>query len=39
VASGVSGGSPFIVEVDQLRGGRPDASKWSFLVSVSATAS
>lgn len=39
VTSGVGGGSPFIVEVDQLRNGQADGSKWSFLVSVSTTGS
>jgi hypothetical protein len=39
VTSGAGGGAPFIVEVDQLRNGQADGSRWSFLVSVSATGS
>jgi hypothetical protein len=39
VTSGVGSGAPFIVEVDQLRNGQADGSKWSFLVSVSTTGS
>jgi hypothetical protein len=39
VTSGAGGGAPFIVEVDQLRNGQADGSKWSFLVSVSTTGS
>ena len=39
VTSGVGGGAPFIVEVDQLRNGQADGSRWSFLVSVSTTGS
>jgi hypothetical protein len=39
VTSGVGSGAPFIVEVDQLRNGQADGSKWSFLVAVSTTGS
>jgi hypothetical protein len=39
VTSGAGSGAPFIVEVDQLRNGQADGSKWSFLVSVSTTGS
>ncbi len=39
MTSGAGGGAPFIVEVDQLRNGQADGSRWSFLVSVSATGS
>lgn len=39
VTSGVGSGAPFIVEVDQLRNGQADGSKWSFLVSVSTSGS
>lgn len=39
VPSGTNNGSPFIVEVDQLRHGKPDGSRWSFLVQVSPTKS
>jgi Protein of unknown function (DUF2771) len=35
VAANANDGSPFIVQITQLRGGRPDASRWSFLVRVS----
>lgn len=34
VVSGVGGGGAFLVEVDQLRKGKPDGSRWSFLVKV-----
>lgn len=37
VASGAASGDPFIVEVDQLAKGKPDGSKWSFIVRVSPT--
>ena len=37
VASSANNGSPFIVQVLQLRDGRADGSRWSFLVRVSAT--
>ena len=39
VPSGVAGGAPFVVEVIQLRHGKPDGSTWSFLVKVSLTKS
>ena len=37
VASNANGGAPFIVAVQQLRKGKPDGSRWSFLVRVSQT--
>lgn len=37
LVSGVGGGDPFIVEVEQVRNGKPDGSRWSFLVRVSQT--
>ena len=39
VPSGIAGGNPFVVEVDELNHGRPDGSKWSFLIQVSPTKS
>jgi hypothetical protein len=39
VSSSANNGNPFIVEVDQLRHGTPDGSRWSFLVQVSPTKS
>lgn len=38
VASGVNGGQDFLVQVRQLHGTSVDASRWSFVVKVSATA-
>jgi hypothetical protein len=35
VAASTNNGNPFIVQVGQLRKGKPDASRWSFLVKVS----
>jgi hypothetical protein len=34
VAASVNDGAPFIVQVQQLRHGKPDGSKWSFLVKI-----
>jgi hypothetical protein len=34
VAANVNDGNPFIVQVAQLRHGKPDGSKWSFLVKI-----
>lgn len=39
VPSGVAGGDAFIVQVNELRHGRPDGGTWSFLVKVSLTKS
>lgn len=39
VPSGTAGGNPFVVQVDELNNGRPDGSKWSFLIQVSPTKS
>jgi len=39
LTSGLAGGQPFIVEVNQLAGGKPDGSTWSFIVKVSPTKS
>ncbi|MDT4914746.1 MAG: hypothetical protein QOC66_3874 [Pseudonocardiales bacterium] len=35
VAANTNNGNPFVVQVAQLRKGKPDGSKWSFLVKVS----
>ncbi len=35
VAVSTNNGNPFIVQVAQLRKGKPDGSRWSFLVKVS----
>jgi hypothetical protein len=35
VAASTNNGNPFIVQVAQLRKGKPDGSRWSFLVMVS----
>lgn len=35
VASSANGGQPFVVAIDQVRHGKPDGSRWSFLVKVS----
>lgn len=35
VAASTNNGDPFIVQVRQLRKGRPDGSRWSFVVRVS----
>jgi hypothetical protein len=37
VASNANDGAPFIVAVQQLRHGKPDGSRWSFLVRTSPT--
>jgi hypothetical protein len=37
VASNANDGAPFIVAVQQLRKGKPDGSRWSFLVKTSRT--
>jgi hypothetical protein len=37
IASNANDGAPFIVAVQQLRKGKPDGSRWSFLVRTSAT--
>jgi hypothetical protein len=37
VAASVNDGNPFIVQVQQLRQGKPDGSKWSFLVKITDT--
>ncbi|MDT4894129.1 MAG: hypothetical protein QOE97_3164 [Pseudonocardiales bacterium] len=37
VPSATNGGNAFIVQVDELHGGKPDGSVWSFLVKVSLT--
>lgn len=34
VAASSNGGGPFIVQVNQLRHGKPDGSRWSFLVKI-----
>lgn len=34
VAASINQGEPFIVQVQQLRHGTPDGSKWSFLVKI-----
>jgi hypothetical protein len=38
-ASNAADGSPFLVRVDELDGGKPDGSTWSFVVKVSQTKS
>jgi hypothetical protein len=38
VAASINQGAPFIVQVQQLRHGKPDGSKWSFLVKISDSA-
>jgi hypothetical protein len=35
IASTVNSGQPFIVEVRQFSNGKPDSSRWSFLVKIS----
>ncbi len=35
VAGSANGGQPFVVAIDQVRHGKPDGSRWSFLVKVS----
>ena len=37
VAGNSGGGAPFIVQVSELAGGKPDGSVWSFVVKVSQT--
>jgi hypothetical protein len=37
VAGNVGGGDPFIVRVNELSGGKPNGSTWSFVVKVSPT--
>ena len=37
VAGSSGGGAPFIVQVSELDGGKPDGSVWSFVVKVSQT--
>jgi hypothetical protein len=37
VAANSNGGDPFIVQVNQLRHGKPDGSRWSFLVTITDT--
>jgi hypothetical protein len=34
VAASANNGQPFIVQVQQLRHGQPDGSKWSFVVKI-----
>jgi hypothetical protein len=38
IAASANNGEPFIVQVTQLREGKPDGSKWSFLVKITDTA-
>jgi hypothetical protein len=37
VPSATNSGNAFIVQVDELRGGKPDGGVWSFLIKVSQT--
>ncbi len=37
IAANANDGAPFIVAVQQLRKGKPDGSRWSFLVKTSET--
>ncbi|HEY3736626.1 MAG TPA: DUF2771 family protein [Jatrophihabitans sp.] len=39
VTAGINNGSPFIVQVVQLDGNKPDGSMWSFLVKIDPTKS